>query len=86
MFTVKMPILYHHISVLFYICWKIREWSFLSSIKYFPVRAWKLCPSRLIRIVYFSCGLILMGREFVSQLAGTWRPRAAEISVEAECL
>jgi len=67
---VKMPILYHCIYVLFCIFWIIREWSFLSLIKYFAIRVWKLCHSRLFHILYFNCGLILMGREFVSV---SWR-------------
>ena len=39
-------------------------------IKYFAIRVWKLCHSRLFHILYFNCGLILMGREFVSV---SWR-------------
>lgn len=83
MFTVKMPILYDHIYVLFYVCWKIREWSFLSLTECFLVRDWELCPSRLIHILYFSCGLILMGRELVSQLAvsGDWGPVKSQLKL-----
>lgn len=53
-------------------------------IKYIPVRIWRLYPSRLIHILYFSCGLFLVGEKFVPQLAGKWRLVAGgEVSVEA---
>lgn len=50
-------------------------------IKYIPVR--RLYPSRLVHILYFSCGLFLVGEKFVPQLAGKWRLVAGEVSVEA---
>lgn len=68
------------------ICWKTGEWSFLSLIKYFPVKVWKLCPRGLIHILYFSCGLIFLGMGFVSWMAGMWRSGTAGVSVGAVTL